>query len=86
MAVLKGDKDVICISATGSGKTLTFWLPLLARGDGIQIIVTPLNILGTQSVNALAKVGINAIAITAETATPKNFKVMFNFTAYISAF
>ena len=71
-AVLKQEKDVICILATGSGKTLTFWLPLLARNNGIQIIVMPLNILGSQSVKDLAKAGINPIAINGETATPKH--------------
>ncbi|KAJ7306712.1 hypothetical protein DFH08DRAFT_652520, partial [Mycena albidolilacea] len=30
-AILKRDRDVVCISATGSGKTLTFWLPLLFK-------------------------------------------------------
>ncbi|KAI0738168.1 hypothetical protein C8Q80DRAFT_1060062, partial [Daedaleopsis nitida] len=48
IALLKGDRDVVCISGTGSGKTLTFWIPLLFRPNGIQVIITPLNILGTQ--------------------------------------
>lgn len=39
------------------------------RSDGIQIIVTPLNLLGQQNVESLAKAGIRAIAISAETAT-----------------
>ena len=80
MALLKRDKDVICISAMGSGKTLTFWMPLLFCNDGIQIIISPLNILGTQNVNELAAVGIPAIAITADTATYQNFKVILDLT------
>ncbi|KAG1721898.1 uncharacterized protein EDB91DRAFT_1003178, partial [Suillus paluster] len=52
--ILRGDKDVISIAATGSGKTLTFWMPLLFRPQDIQIIVTPLNLLRTQNVNNLA--------------------------------
>ncbi|KAJ7037703.1 hypothetical protein C8F04DRAFT_1393404 [Mycena alexandri] len=40
-AILKRDKDVASIAATGSGKTLTFWMPLLFIPDGIQIVVTP---------------------------------------------
>ncbi|KAF9220240.1 hypothetical protein BS17DRAFT_351250 [Gyrodon lividus] len=45
-ALLKQDQDVFCIARTGMGKTLTFWMPLLFRLDGIQIVVTPLNMLG----------------------------------------
>ncbi|KAF8240039.1 hypothetical protein L208DRAFT_1235026 [Tricholoma matsutake] len=56
-ALLKNDKDVASIWATGSGKTLTFWMPLLFMPEGIQIVVT-LNILGKQNVDTLAKVGI----------------------------
>ncbi|KAJ7721901.1 P-loop containing nucleoside triphosphate hydrolase protein [Mycena metata] len=75
-AILKRDKDVASIAATGSGKTLTFWMPLLFIPDGIQIVVTPLNILGKQNVNSLAKVGISAVTITAETATAENFQAI----------
>lgn len=74
-ALLKRDKDVVSISATASGKTLTFWMPLLLVPDGIQIVVAPLNILGKQNVDSLAKVGIRSICISAETATEENFKV-----------
>ncbi|KAF8233043.1 hypothetical protein L208DRAFT_1269085, partial [Tricholoma matsutake] len=28
-AILKNDKDIVSVSATGSGKTLMFWMPLL---------------------------------------------------------
>lgn len=73
-AILKKDKDVISIAATGSGKTLTFWMPLLFRTDGIQIIITPLNILGKQNVAQLNALGISAIALSAENATAENFK------------
>ncbi|KAJ3482846.1 hypothetical protein NLI96_g6698 [Meripilus lineatus] len=72
-AILKRDKDVVCIAGTGSGKTLTFWMPLLFR-DGIQIVMTPLNILGVQSVAELNGHGIPAISIYSETATPQNSK------------
>ncbi|KAJ7207018.1 hypothetical protein C8J57DRAFT_1727419 [Mycena rebaudengoi] len=73
-AILKRDRDVVSIAATGSGKTLTFWMPLLFIPDGIQIVVTSLNILGKQNVDSLAKVGISAITITADTATAENFR------------
>lgn len=74
-AVLKHDGDIVSVAATGSGKTLTFWMPLLFIPDGIQLVVTPLNILGKQNVDTLEKVGIKAISMTAETATAENFQV-----------
>src|ERR1700676_941068 len=74
-AILKHDKDVVTIATTGSGKTLTFWMPLLFKRDGIQIVVTPLNILGKQNVESLARMGIQGITVTAENATMQTFKV-----------
>jgi superfamily II DNA or RNA helicase len=74
-AILKNDKDIASISATGSGKTLTFWMPLLFIPEGIQIVVTPLNILGKQNVDTLTKVGINAVSVTADSATAATFQV-----------
>jgi hypothetical protein len=67
-ALLEGNRDVISIAGTGMGKTLTFWLPLLFRPYGVQIIVTPLNILGQQNVETLGKAGIEGIFLSADTA------------------
>ncbi|KAI0756195.1 P-loop containing nucleoside triphosphate hydrolase protein, partial [Daedaleopsis nitida] len=74
LALLRGGKDVICISGTGSGKTLTFWLPLLFRPEGIQVVITPLNVLGNQNQTQLAKVGISAVAVNSKTASAKLFQ------------
>ena len=60
-AILQRNKDVILTAATGAGKTLTFWMPLLAQPEGVQIVCAPLNILGTLNVRALAKHGIRAM-------------------------
>jgi superfamily II DNA helicase RecQ len=79
--ILRGDRDIISIAGTGMGKTLTFWIPLLFRPQGIQIIVTPLNILGEQNTSILAKLRINAIFISAKTATETNFHVR-SFNSY----
>ena len=65
-ALLKNNNDVVSILATGSGKSLTFWMPLLLIPEAVQIIITPLNILGKQTVETLGKVGIQAITFTAE--------------------
>ncbi|KAI6027933.1 hypothetical protein PISMIDRAFT_119009 [Pisolithus microcarpus 441] len=75
-ALLNGDNDIVCIAGTGMmGKTLGFWIPILFCPGGIQIVVTLLNTLGRQNVASLARAGIKAIAINAETATPANFSV-----------
>ena len=74
-AILKGDQDVILTSATGSGKMLTFWIPLLFWEKGIQIVCAPLNVLGSINTQALAEYGIPAINVTAENATAATFKV-----------
>ena len=74
-AILKHDEDIVSIAATGSGKTLVFWMPLLFRKDGIKIVITPLNILGKQNVKSLAVMGIQGITMTAENATRQTFKV-----------
>lgn len=60
-AIIRGDRDIISIAGTGSGKTITFWVALLFRPNSIQVIVTPLNILGDQVVQELEKAGIAAI-------------------------
>ncbi|KAG1785093.1 uncharacterized protein HD556DRAFT_1250454, partial [Suillus plorans] len=75
LTLLKGDKDILCIAGTGMGKILGFWIPLLFQVNSIQLVVTPLNLLGKQNTMSLAKAGIRAIAINAETATAANFSV-----------
>jgi replicative superfamily II helicase len=75
-AVLKRDRDIIVIAGTGMGKTLTFWMPLLFFPPGhIQVVITPLNLLGIQNMELLENAGIKAIFIGADTATSENFLV-----------
>jgi len=68
-------KDVVTISPTGSGKTLTFWIPLLFNTNGIMVIVTPLNILGQKNQKEAEELGFPAINLCKETATDEAFKV-----------
>jgi hypothetical protein len=74
LEILKRNGDVVSIAATGEGKTLTFWMPLLFS-DGIQLVISPLNILLEQNVSDLGKLSVNAVGVYADTATPKIFKV-----------
>ncbi|KAI0683019.1 hypothetical protein BC835DRAFT_1297117, partial [Cytidiella melzeri] len=77
-AILNGGKDVVAVSGTASGKTLTFWLPLLFCPEGIQVVITPLNILGAQNRDQLAAKGISTIAIDAQTMSSQVMQVCQN--------
>ena len=69
----KYDQDVTIIAGMGMGKTLTFWMSLLFFLAGhIQVMITPLNILGKQNVALLEKVGMKAPFIGADMATSEN--------------
>ncbi|KIL64921.1 hypothetical protein M378DRAFT_42222, partial [Amanita muscaria Koide BX008] len=60
------DKHVFTIAPTGSGKTFTFWLPLLFNNNGVLILITALNQLGDKNVQELEPLGITAINITSD--------------------
>lgn len=77
LATLKGDKNVVSISRTGSGKTMTFWIPVILKTDGYLIVVVPLNVLGKQNTDQLTRVGIPSVVVSAETASSRLFKVMY---------
>ena len=76
-ALLKGEKHVLLQAGCGMGKTLGFWIPLLAKPSGTLIVVSPLTLLGDQHVDDLEKAGIRAINIDADTIeqTPHVFEV-----------
>jgi hypothetical protein len=68
-------KDLVTLAPTGSGKTLTFWIPLLFNEEGITIVVTPLVVLGDKNVAELSAVLIPAINLTTLSASDDTFKV-----------
>ena len=68
--------DVITVSPTGSGKTMTFWTPMLFNGNGIMIVITLLNILGEKNEVEGNLFGIPAVSLTAKTATDEDFEVL----------
>jgi len=79
-------KNIISISPTGSGKTLTFWLPLLFSPTSIIIIITALNVLGDQFVAQLEEVGFPAVAVTAANDNDIIFLVSFIISKFGSLF
>lgn len=76
---LYAGNDVVVSAATGFGKTLTFWIPLLMAleecRDKVVFVVTPLNLLGRQNVENLQSVGIPAVAVDSESLNEEVLKV-----------
>jgi ATP-dependent helicase YprA (DUF1998 family) len=72
-------KDIVATAATGSGKTLSFWIPILMvledGEDVTEFIITPLNILGKQQIQDLETAGIKAIAVSNVNVNARTFKV-----------
>ena len=62
--VLEG-VDVITIAATGSGKSLCYWMALLYVKYGIVFLVTPLKLLGQQFVETLERNDLRAVSMVA---------------------
>ena len=75
----KISEDQCVISATGSGKTITFLAPLLFVLQGTLVIISPLNLLSEQIATQLQNMRIPAIAVTAENATRNVFQVRHIF-------
>ncbi|KAH9023948.1 P-loop containing nucleoside triphosphate hydrolase protein [Lactarius pseudohatsudake] len=69
-----GRRDLVTLAPTGSGKTLTFWIPLLFNEDGITIVITPLIVLGEKNVKELLDVSIAAINLTTDSTSNETFK------------
>ncbi len=58
-------KNLVSISATGSGKSCVFWLPMRYE-KGITIIIVPLKNLGQQLADESSHEGFQGMSITAE--------------------
>src|SRR5260370_29344370 len=58
-------KNLVSISAMGSGKSLTFWLPMPYE-NGLTLIIVPLKNLGQQLADKSSQRGFHAISITRE--------------------
>lgn len=84
---LRAGKDVAGIAATGAGKTLSFWIPLLMAleegQDKMVIVVTPLNLLGKQTEAQLNQAGLSCVAVSKENNDLSTYKVHFFVTSLI---
>ncbi|KAJ7588079.1 P-loop containing nucleoside triphosphate hydrolase protein [Mycena floridula] len=64
--ILKG-QDVICLAATGEGKTALVYLPLMVQANTIGLLVAPTNSLEADMVAGFRAKGLTAVAINSET-------------------
>ncbi|KAI0688585.1 P-loop containing nucleoside triphosphate hydrolase protein [Cytidiella melzeri] len=67
-------KNIISVVRTGSGKTLTYLMPLVTSSDGIIIIVTALNVLGEQFEREAKAAGFLAKSVNGENDCDDVFK------------
>ncbi len=72
-AVLKGE-DVLAVMPTGSGKSLCFQLPALAR-QGLTLVVSPLIALMRDQVAQLSELGVPAAALNSATEPPERQRI-----------
>ena len=78
-----GQRDLLTLAPMGSGKTLTFWIPLLFNDDGVTIVITLLTVLGEKNIKELSDMSIAAVNLTTTSASDETFKVILlylNFT------
>lgn len=80
--LLREGKDVVQVAATGAGKTLSFWIPLLtALEDGLDkmiFVVTPIKLLGKQNTSKLQSLNISSIAISQENNSAATWRVRWS--------
>ncbi|KAJ7827099.1 ATP-dependent DNA helicase [Mycena leptocephala] len=72
--VLMRRGDAVVISSTGSGKSLSWTLPLLARKEGISLVVTPYTSLGLDGELSNKCDGLSSLFIYSEQNTQKDFE------------
>jgi len=73
------NRVIVSTAATGAGKTLTFWLPILAGETAMTFIIVPLNVLGHQMADNAHALGITSFNATHDTIRGKQaIKVCIN--------
>ncbi|KAF9512763.1 hypothetical protein BS47DRAFT_1330098, partial [Hydnum rufescens UP504] len=74
---LSGVPYLVCTAATGSGETLTFWLPMLYQ-KGTTFIIVPLKNLGKQMADVAASLELTSASVTRDTLTKPLLKAIEN--------
>ncbi|KAF8128812.1 P-loop containing nucleoside triphosphate hydrolase protein [Mycena galopus ATCC 62051] len=72
--VLMRTGDAVVVAPTGSGKSLTWTLPLLARKEGISLVVTPYTSLGLDGESSNDCDGVTSTFIYSEKNTAADFE------------
>ncbi|KAJ7213111.1 ATP-dependent DNA helicase [Mycena pura] len=72
--VLMRRGDALLISPTGSGKSLTWILPLLARKEGMSLVVTPYTSLGLDGELSNKGDGISSLFVYSEQNSQQDFE------------
>ncbi|XP_014212125.1 ATP-dependent DNA helicase Q5 [Copidosoma floridanum] len=72
-AVYNGDKDVYVCMPTGSGKSLCFQLPAVAKENSFAIVISPLIALVKNQIDYLSSK--NILALTLNSKTTKNMRL-----------
>ncbi|TFY62997.1 hypothetical protein EVJ58_g3507 [Rhodofomes roseus] len=59
--------DVVCITATGDGKTALIYIPAMVREDSITVVVEPTNYLESDVAAKLVEKGVSSVVINRDT-------------------
>ncbi|KAJ7605898.1 P-loop containing nucleoside triphosphate hydrolase protein, partial [Roridomyces roridus] len=73
--VLARDRDAVVISPTGSGKSLSWVLPLLAQKEGISLVITPYTSLGQDGEEQNKLQGVQSLFLYSEQNTAEDFEL-----------
>ncbi|THH15434.1 hypothetical protein EW146_g5036 [Bondarzewia mesenterica] len=66
-ACILDGQDVICISATGDGKSALIYIPAMARKQMVTVVIEPTNFLENDMASSLISKGLTAVVINADT-------------------
>ncbi|KJA23115.1 hypothetical protein HYPSUDRAFT_602700 [Hypholoma sublateritium FD-334 SS-4] len=66
-ALILNGTDVVCITATGDGKSALIYMPVMVQHGAISLVVSPTNFLESDMEASFRNKGLSALAINGET-------------------